>query len=174
MRLKINKVELFIYKVINKISNTFNIISMRYNSTIINQKNEQNRALITSQVRLGFPKNIFLGENSYINGGFIQASKNAKIIIGDNVLISYNVHLRTDMHTYSNPYQNILEQGHTEKDIIIKDDVWIGYGSQIMAGVTVGKGSVIAAGSVVTKDVEDYSVVGGVPAKIIKYRKKSI
>ena len=62
-------------------------------------------------------------------------------------------------------------QGHNEKDIIIGNDVWIGYGAQIMSGVTVGDGAVIAAGSIVTKDVLPYTVVGGVPAKKIKERK---
>lgn len=55
-------------------------------------------------------------------------------------------------------------------DIIVEDDVWIGYGTTIMSGVKIGKGSVVAAGSVVTKDIPAYAIVGGVPAKIIKYR----
>lgn len=55
-------------------------------------------------------------------------------------------------------------------DIIIKDDVWIGQNAIICSGVTVGQGAVVAAGAVVTKDVEPYSIVGGNPAKIIKYR----
>lgn len=55
-------------------------------------------------------------------------------------------------------------------DIVIRDDVWIGSKAIINSGITIGQGAVIAAGSVVTKDVEPYSIVGGVPAKIIKYR----
>lgn len=55
-------------------------------------------------------------------------------------------------------------------DIIVSDDVWIGYGAIIMSGVNIGQGSVIAAGAVVTKDVPPYAIVGGVPAKVIKYR----
>jgi len=55
-------------------------------------------------------------------------------------------------------------------DIIVKDDVWIGYRSIILSGVTIGQGAVVAAGSVVTKDVPPYAIVGGNPAKIIKYR----
>ena len=55
-------------------------------------------------------------------------------------------------------------------DIIVEDDVWIGYGAVIMSGVTIKQGAVIAAGSVVVKDVPAYSIVGGAPAKIIKYR----
>lgn len=58
----------------------------------------------------------------------------------------------------------------TKGPIVIKDDVWIGFGSVILSGVTVGQGAVIAAGAVVTSDVEPYSIVGGVPAKKIGYR----
>lgn len=55
-------------------------------------------------------------------------------------------------------------------DIVVRDDVWIGYGSTILSGVTIGQGAVVAAGSVVTKNVPPYAIVGGVPAKVIKYR----
>ena len=55
-------------------------------------------------------------------------------------------------------------------DIIVADDVWIGYGATIMSGVHIGQGAVVAADAVVTKDVPPYAIVGGVPAKVIKYR----
>ena len=55
-------------------------------------------------------------------------------------------------------------------DIVVDDDVWIGHGSTILSGVHIGQGAVVAAGSVVTKDVPPYAIVGGVPAKVIKYR----
>ena len=55
-------------------------------------------------------------------------------------------------------------------NIVIDDDVWIGYGATILSGVHIGQGAVIAAGAVVTKDVPPYAIVGGVPAKVIKYR----
>lgn len=114
--------------------------------------------------------NIKIGNNSSINGGMIFAGKNSKIIIGDNCLLSYNVHIRTISHNYIDKKKLILEQGNFEKTIKIGNDVWIGYGAQIMPGVEIGDGSVIAAGAVVTKDVEPYKVVGGVPAKVIKER----
>lgn len=73
------------------------------------------------------------------------------------------------------PYRSKLlgsvpKEARSKGNIVIKDDVWIGYGATIMSGVTIGQGAVIAAGSIVTKDVEPYSIVGGVPAKHIKYR----
>ena len=66
---------------------------------------------------------------------------------------------------------NMTSHEATSKgDIIIDDDVWIGYGSTILSGVHIGQGAIIAAGSVVTKDIPPYAIVGGVPAKVIKYR----
>lgn len=116
------------------------------------------------------PQNISIGQGTYINGGDIIASPNAHIYIGDNCLISYNVHMRTDMHNYNDRNVLINQQGNTEKDIVIEDDVWIGYGAQIMAGVTVRKGCVIAAGAVLTHSTNEYEVWGGVPARKIKER----
>ena len=55
-------------------------------------------------------------------------------------------------------------------DIVVDDDVWIGYGATILSGVHIGQGAIVAAGAVVAKDVPPYAVVGGVPAKVIKYR----
>lgn len=63
-----------------------------------------------------------------------------------------------------------INEARSKGDIVVKDDVWIGYGATIMSGITIGQGAVIAAGTIVTKDVEPYSIVGGVPAKHIKYR----
>lgn len=58
--------------------------------------------------------------------------------------------------------------------IVVEDDVWIGGGSIILAGVTIGKGAIIAAGAVVNKDVPPFAIVGGVPAKILKYRNQGL
>lgn len=128
-----------------------------------------------SRINLGVsinkPENMYIGNNTYINGGIFSISDNAKIIIGNDCLISYNVHFRTDMHNYEDKNKLIRKQGVREKNIIIEDDCWVGFGAQIMPGVVLHKGCVVGAGAVVTKDVEEYSVVGGVPAKKIKKRK---
>ena len=64
----------------------------------------------------------------------------------------------------------VKEQDYVDAAITIEDDVWIGAGVVILAGVTIGKGAIIAAGAVVNKDVPPYTIVGGVPAKVIKER----
>lgn len=96
------------------------------------------------------------------------------ITIGDDVLMAPEVIIRTRNHRYVNKSITIHKQGvDDEKPVIIGNDVWIGQRVMIMPGVHVGNGAVIAAGAVVTKDVPEYAVVGGVPAHIISYRKDS-
>lgn len=132
--------------------------------------NKGKNVKILHQVIIKFPGNIYIGDNTYINGGMLVAGKNSKIIIGKNCLISYNINIRTTTHNFTQKDILIRDQGINEKDIFIGDDVWIGYGAQIMAGVKIGNGSVIAAGAIVTKDVEEFNVVGGIPAKVISKR----
>ena len=123
-----------------------------------------------NKVYMSHCDNISIGKGTYINGGYVLASANARIIIGENCLLSYNIHIRTDMHECHKANKLIHEQGNYEKDIIIEDDVWIGFGAQIMPGVTIMKGSVIGAGAIVTHSTEPYSINVGVPARKIGKR----
>ena len=108
-------------------------------------------------------KNIHFGKNVFINA-CCNFQDQGGIFIGNNVLIGHNVTLATINHDV-----NIETRGNMLlKPIIIEDDVWVGSGAIITQGVRVGKGAIIAAGAIVTKDVEPFSVVGGVPAKLIK------
>lgn len=94
------------------------------------------------------------------------------IVIGDNVIFGPRVNIFSENHNYRNAGILIKNQGVTKEKTIIGNDVWIGANASIMAGVEIGDGCVVAAGAVVTKDVDKYSIVAGVPAKIIGQRGK--
>lgn len=143
-----------------------------YLTHVLRRNGSQGR--VTGDVKIVNPSSIHVGEGSYINGRMIRASENAKITIGRNCMISYGVHLRTDSHNHDSTAVPMRNQGISEKDITIGDDVWIGYGAQIMSGITIGSGSIIGAGAVVTKDVAPFSVMGGVPARLIRSRKPEV
>lgn len=92
--------------------------------------------------------------------------------IGDNVLLAGNVcFIGKNDHTFNIPCKTIWSSSRGNNNtIIVGDDVWIGHGAIVMAGINIGNGAIVAAGSVVTKDVPPCVIVGGNPAKIIKYR----
>jgi galactoside O-acetyltransferase len=108
--------------------------------------------------------NFTMNSNSQLGASF------GKIIIGNDCAIAPNCVLRASNHTFDNPNIPSREQGHTYGEIIIEDDVWISSNCVITADTKIGKSSIIGAGSVVTKNVEPYSIMGGVPAKLIKKR----
>lgn len=112
-----------------------------------------------------------LGNNTSINSNTtIGAADGGEIIIGDNVLIAQNVVLRASDHEHSNIDIPINQQGHTGGQIIIGNDCWIGANVVITRNVKICDHSIVAAGAVVTKDVEPFAIVGGVPAKLIRKR----
>lgn len=132
-----------------------------------------------------FPVNNFdqnlvcVGNYSYGPLEVITYNNITKLYIGDFVSISHEVKFLLDVEhntefvsTY--PYNVRLFNGNADSfskgNIIVDDDVWIGYRATILSGVHIGQGAVVAAGAVVSKDVPPYAIVGGVPAKIIKYR----
>ncbi|MEI8273742.1 MAG: acyltransferase [Paludibacter sp.] len=99
---------------------------------------------------------------------FIQVRGTVKI--GNNVIFGPGVKLFSESHNFDNPEKFINEQGETRKGVVIEDGVWVGSDVTILDGVTIGYNAVIAAKSLVNKDVLPYSIVGGIPAKVIKYR----
>lgn len=101
-------------------------------------------------------------------GAFVNIWGNAGLSIGNRVLIASHVVINTLTHDYN--YDPIKFAPSISKEIIIEDDVWIGAHAVIMPGITIGKGAVVGAGSIVTKDVPPYAIVMGVPAKIFKFR----
>lgn len=126
--------------------------------------------------------------NSDIDQTRISVKKNGKLFIGDNnwlsgVRISVSSEVRIGNNTFLAPEVLILDGDHHQvgdknkeglsKPVIIEDDTWLGNRVIIKKGVTIGKGSVVAAGSVVTKSVPEYCVAAGVPAKVIRKIKRN-
>lgn len=117
----------------------------------------------------GSGKELEIGNNSDL-GKNCEVPSNIKI--GNNVLMGPNCIVLNANHEFSNVTIPIIEQGMREsKRTVIEDDVWIGYGVTITPGRIVKRGTIIGAGSVVTKDFPAFSIIGGNPAKIIKMRK---
>ncbi len=108
---------------------------------------------------------VVIGENSLVG---LRNTIIGPVQIGNNVIIAQNVVLSGLNHQYNDTSIPICSQGVITKKIIIEDDVWIAANSIITSGVRIGKHSVIAGGSVVTKDVLPFTVVAGNPAKLIK------
>jgi len=128
---------------------------------------------------------MYCGKYTYGKPNVHWQNNNAKLIVGNFCSIADNINIylggnhRTDWittypfgHMHKNTFNNFNGNGHpsTKGDVIIGNDVWIGNNVTIMSGVTIGDGAVIANNSHVVKNVEPYSLVGGNPAKLIKYR----
>lgn len=111
-----------------------------------------------------------IGNNSNI-GPYSYIGCSGYIDIGDNVMISPRVSIYSENHNFDDADVPMIDQGVTRSFVKIEDDCWIAANALILAGVTVGRGAVVAAGSVVTKDVPPNCVVAGNPAKIVKVRK---
>jgi acetyltransferase-like isoleucine patch superfamily enzyme len=94
----------------------------------------------------------------------------ARITIGSHTMLGPNVTILTANHGFEARDVLVRDHPENERDVCIGEDAWIGANAVILPGVTIGKGAVVAAGAVVTADVEPFSVVGGVPARIIGTR----
>jgi acetyltransferase-like isoleucine patch superfamily enzyme len=117
------------------------------------------RGLPHAGIRIG--KDCLVGEYSVIRG-------QGGVVMGDRVYTSPFTQIIAVNHVFADRERPFTEQGITAEGIVIEDDVWLGAGAVITDGVRVGKGAVVAAGAVVTRDVPPHTVVGGVPARIIK------
>lgn len=115
-----------------------------------------------------FGPGVSIGDNSGIG---IKCELYGPVNIGSDVMMGPEVVIYTSGHNFDRTDTPMRLQGSTDyHPVTIGDDVWIGRRTMIMPGVTIGNGCIIGAGAVVTKDVPEYSVVGGVPAKVIKRR----
>ena len=148
---------------------------------------------IGRDVEIGCPRNITVGSEIYlVDGSILRAcgdskltignrfalNGNARIIadhgsikIGHGVMIGPNTVIRASNHTTARTDMDIWQQAHTGGSITIGDDVWIGANVVIVAGVTIGSHVVVAAGAVVTRDIADYVLAAGVPARSIRDRR---
>lgn len=114
--------------------------------------------------------NVIIGEGSSLAHNCILSGASEGIEIGENVMIAPNVVIIAFSHGVENNGLPMAKQKDVEAKVIIEDDVWISANCTIGKGITIGKGSIVAANSFVNKNVEPYSIVGGVPAKFIKKR----
>lgn len=161
--------------LINFISRQLKLIKHKKKWRSLNKHNQTNASNIYDVSK------IVVGRNTYgrLNvmgwghpcefldiGNYVSIADNVTFILGGNHQYTGITTYPISAKTNNEPYIDASSNG----PILIEDDVWIGYGSIIMSGITIGRGAIIAAGAVVTKNVEPYVIVGGNPARVIKRR----
>ena len=120
-------------------------------------------------VEIRCPWNIYIGDYTTINKNVLLDGRGGEVVIGNCVDIAQDTRIWTLQHDYDSP--DYKAKG---KSVVIKDYAWLASGVTILPGVIIGEGAVIATGAVVTKDVESYTIVAGVPAKQIGTRNKNL
>ena len=162
----------------NTISLTFNCnVSTTLTIKEFKNLNKRKKLSIILSGRNQIHKNVLIqgsgilniGERTYISSNSV-IGVNENIRIGKNVMIADSVSIRDTNHRFDSLDLPMIDQGIITKPVIIEDNVWIGYGAVINKGVNIGSGAIIGANAVVTKGVPKNAIVGGVPAKVIKFR----
>lgn len=128
-----------------------------------------NCELLNGSMLMTYGGNITIGKNCSINPYTILYG-HGNLTIGNNVLIAAHTVIIPANHNFQNINKTINSQGLTALGIKIEDNVWIAANCTILDGVTIGEGAIVAAGTVVNRNVAPYSIVAGVPAKLIKQR----
>jgi acetyltransferase-like isoleucine patch superfamily enzyme len=119
-------------------------------------------------------KTIEVGNDVYIGPGAVLNASKSGIVIGNKIMLGPNVTIMGGDHNTSKVGEYMYDVKdklpENDKPVVLESDIWIGTGAIILKGVTIGKGSIVAAGTLVINNVPPYSIVGGVPAKVIKAR----
>lgn len=142
-------------------------IRLLFIKQLLNKVGYQSNFLMGLEIRKG--KNIIIGNNCVVNKNVLLDGRGGKLIIGNNVDIAQETNIWTLEHDVHDDYHKDIGA-----DVIIEDYVWIASRCTILPGVTIGRGAVVASNSVVTKDVPEMAIVGGVPAKLISTRKSAL
>lgn len=121
-------------------------------------------------VKILGPQGIRIGSWCHFSNNVVLDGRGG-LDIGDHVLVGNNVAIYSEQHEIDVIGKAIWESGQRRDKVNIENDVWIGTNAVVLPGVHVHKGAVIGAGAVVTRDVPSYAIVGGVPARILRYRK---
>jgi len=162
-------IQSLIYRVINKLVKIY----WGFNYSVLRSKYEINKTFRFNgpHIQIYGDGSFLTGKNSYI-GSFstIQINRKSKVKIGNNCRISHNVRMYTQSIIPDQDFSDYNNLKSKSGDILIGDDVWIGANVFINPGISIGGNSVIGANSVVTKDVEPFAIMGGVPAKLIRYK----
>jgi acetyltransferase-like isoleucine patch superfamily enzyme len=181
------------YAIFNKLTMMDSTVQLLESASVDNKREKRDLIIIGKGSVIGgnlfvFPHQgkIEIGEFSYVSiGSRIWSADSIKI--GSRVSISHNVNIHDTNSHSTNPilrhkhFLSIMAEGHPSnnqfdiqsKSICIEDDVWIGFNSTILKGVTIGRGSIVAACSVVTKDIPESVIVAGNPAIIVKHIQKN-
>lgn len=125
---------------------------------------------IMSFITTGYDGHVLIQDNVHVNGPDTHILGMGGVSIGENGRIGARVSIISANHVFKERDILIKDQGTIAKGIIIEEDVWLGTGVIVLDGVTIHKGAVVGAGAIVTKDIPEYAVAVGVPAKIVKFR----
>lgn len=170
-----NNFFVFIFKLLQRVISpiTKYYIRLETETQIRAIKEAKSWPRIKGSVSITSPEKVSLGFDVNINPGFVAFAAGG-LKIGNHVHFGHNVRIMTQNHNFMHPQCLPYDKVRISKPVVIHDNVWIGDSVCIAPGVTIGEGSVIGMASVVTKDVPPLAIVGGAPAKVIKYRDEEV
>jgi len=120
-------------------------------------------------ISIWYPWRLAVGKYSTLND-YIWINASGGVEIGEGVQIGARVSIVSDSHIYQNTEVPVFRQGKDNAPIRIGDDVWVGINVTILKGVTIGKGAIIGANALVNKDIPEFAIAAGIPARIIGHR----